>query len=87
MAAARTFVMYIRNYINSMDKLNMYKNINRQKGDMQMLGYVILFLVALFIVWVLTGGPKQKEADSPFIKTNINQTDQIQIQSPNPRPR
>lgn len=37
-------------------------------GEMNFGLEVILFIVALFVVWVLVGKPKTENADKPFIK-------------------
>ena len=43
-------------------------------GEMSFGMEVILFVLAIFILWVLAGQPKSNNADKPFIKqaTNIN---------------
>ncbi len=43
------------------------KKINKQSGEMEFLGMILMFIVAIFILWVLTGGPQGSSKDKPFI--------------------
>jgi len=42
-----------------------YNNFNR--GEMSFGLEVLLFVVAIFIIWVLTGGAKKTTEEKPFI--------------------
>lgn len=46
----------------------MYKK-KRNGGEMDFLVMILIFLVVIFILWVLAGGPRNsQEGDKPFIK-------------------
>jgi hypothetical protein len=40
----------------------------RNKGALTFEAEVLLFLLAIFIIWVLAGKPKSENADKPFMK-------------------
>jgi len=44
------------------------KIIHHSKGEISFGLEIILFIVAIFIIWVLTGGPKKESvSEGPFI--------------------
>lgn len=55
------------------------KYISKERGEMDFLIMILIFLVALFAIWVLAGGPKtSQEGDKPFIKPYTDQTAPLQ---------
>lgn len=40
-------------------------------GEMSFGVEIILFLVAIFVIWILVGQPKTENADKPFMKENV----------------
>lgn len=51
----------------------MYK-IKKNGGEMDFLVMILMFLVVIFILWVLTGGPQNsQEGDKPFITPGNDQ--------------
>ena len=50
----------------------MIKKINTQRGEMDFGMMVLLFIVAIFVLWVLTGGPNKCESNKPFINLYNN---------------
>ncbi|HUC88895.1 MAG TPA: hypothetical protein VMR49_02590 [Candidatus Paceibacterota bacterium] len=44
-------------------------NISFNKGEMHFGLEVLLFLLAIFIIWVFMGGAKNDSAKKPFIKS------------------
>jgi hypothetical protein len=57
--------------------------INTNKGQMSFLVEILLFLLALFAIWVFTGGPSNYESKKPFIKPLVNEQNPGQIYGPN----
>jgi hypothetical protein len=55
---------------------------NTQSGEMSFGMEILLFLLAIFIIWVLAGGSKNKEAQKPFIKSGIDQDNPWQVYGP-----
>ena len=50
------------------------KPVKHHSGGMSFGMEIVLFMVALFIIWVLVGQPKSENTDKPFIKgqtTNV----------------
>jgi len=45
----------------------MIKKTNYQRGEMEFLMMILGFIVVIFIIWVLTGGPQDSSKDKPFI--------------------
>jgi hypothetical protein len=46
----------------------MVKNkLQTNKGEMDFLVMILIFLVALFVIWVLTGGQNDADKNKPFI--------------------
>lgn len=84
MDAVLTFVTSIKNYLINKNQIYMaekpkdFKKPAPKKhsgGEMSFGMELILFLVAIFVIWVLVGKPRSENADKPFIKgqtTNIN---------------
>lgn len=49
------------------------KNINKQRGEMDFLLMILLFLVVVFVIWVLSGGSRKSTTkDDPFINPYNN---------------
>ncbi|HAE36929.1 MAG: hypothetical protein UR85_C0002G0022 [Candidatus Nomurabacteria bacterium GW2011_GWF2_35_66] len=44
------------------------KKIYYNRGEMSLGMEIILFMVAIFVIWVLMGKPKSENVDKPFIK-------------------
>lgn len=52
----------------------MKNKIKTNSGEMEFGMMVVIFLVALFAIWVLMGGPKNNDsAEKPFIKPATDQ--------------
>ncbi len=62
MAGAHIFVIIIRKNMDKKSKRNIYN-----KGEMHFGMEVLLFIVAIFILWVLVGGNKKQIEQKPFI--------------------
>lgn len=45
------------------------KSSHHSGGEMSFGMEIVLFMVALFVLWVLVGQPKTENTDKPFIKT------------------
>lgn len=47
----------------------MNKNkLQYNKGEMSFGMEILLFILAIFVIWVLSGKPETENADKPFIK-------------------
>jgi hypothetical protein len=55
----------------------------KNKGAMSFGLEVLLFVVAVFILWVLTGGQKNQSAQKPFIKPLVNEANPGQVYGQN----
>ena len=62
------------------------KKIKTNGGDMEFLGMIILFIVIVFIIWVLTGGPNSEESKKPFITAGDDQNAPLQVYGPGEKP-
>ncbi len=60
----------------------MIKKINTQRGEMEFGMMVLLFIVAIFILWVLTGGPQKSESEKPFINPYNNSSAPLKVYGP-----
>lgn len=81
MGEALIFALSIKNYLIS-KKLKLYmadkkdskdKKFEKPKHNSGEIGFgteVIIFVVAIFVIWMLMGKPKSPDADKPFIKQN-----------------
>lgn len=47
---------------------------NHQAGEVGFGLMIILFMIALFIVWYFTGGPARQEDETPFLKVQTPST-------------
>ncbi len=65
----------------------MNKRINYQKGEMDFLVMILLFIVAIFVIWVLTGGPENNvSTDKPFITPGNDTEAPLQVYGPGEKP-
>ena len=83
MVAVHTFATSTKNYF----KLNyMIKDkkgfINTNKGEMDFLVQILLFILVIFVIWVFTNGPSHYESQKPFIKPLVNEQNPGQIYGP-----
>jgi len=60
----------------------MRKIKNTNKGEMSFGLEILLFMIAIFVIWVLTGGSKHKEAQKPFIRPLVNEANPGQVYGP-----
>lgn len=70
MVAVHTFVISIKKFINMNDKRK-FKNISG--GEIPFGLEVLLFIIAIFIIWIFMGGAKQPTDQKPFINPPANQ--------------
>jgi hypothetical protein len=52
----------------------MKQKIKLNGGEMSFGVMIILFLVALFVIWYFTGGPDSPNAEDPFLKVTTPST-------------
>ncbi len=64
MVEVLTFVIFIKNYFNMAEKETKSKSSSYDIGLGKLL---IIFIISIFIIWVLTGGPNKKETNSNII--------------------
>lgn len=65
----------------------MKRKINYQRGEMDFLIMILLFIVGIFVVWVLTGGSKDSTSqDKPFIVPGNDQEAPLQVYGPGEKP-
>ncbi len=50
----------------------MKKNTQYNKGEIDFGMIIVLFIVGLFVIWLISGGPKKEEQIKPFIKPEIS---------------
>lgn len=60
----------------------MDKNIKYQKGEMDFLVMILLFLGILFLLWVWVGGPDRTASEKPFINSYTNTSAPLQVYGP-----
>jgi hypothetical protein len=61
-----------------MNKSNKKRGIPTQSGEMGLGTMVLIFMAALFILWVLSGGQHNETNNKPFIKPITEQGTPIQ---------
>jgi hypothetical protein len=71
MVAVHTFVTLIKNYLINKkymaeDKKDK-KTVEHKKGGISFGFEVLLFVLAIFVIWVLMGGAKKTTEEKPFI--------------------
>ena len=60
------------------------EKINKQKGEMDFLVMILLFILGIFVLWVLTGGSKNSVSkDKPFINPYNNNAEPLRVYGPN----
>lgn len=65
----------------------MNKKINYQKGEMDFLMMILLFIVVIFIIWVYTGGPQKSDSkDKPFVNPYNNTSEPLKVYGPGEKP-
>lgn len=64
MVAVHTFVIFIKEFFNMIDKRK-FKNING--GEIPFGLEVLLFVIAIFVIWIFMGGAKKPAEQRPFI--------------------
>lgn len=64
----------------------MNKKINYQKGEMDFLVMILLFILVVFVIWVLTGGQKNESAKKPFITPGNDQNSPLRVYGPGENP-
>jgi len=52
----------------------MKNKIKKNRGEMSFGLMIILFLVAIFILWYITGGPDNETTEDPFLKVETPNT-------------
>jgi hypothetical protein len=58
----------------SKDKKDEKKKSHHSKGEMHFGLEVILFVLAIFVIWILMGGAKKKTPDEPLLIPDSGQT-------------
>jgi len=65
MVVVHIFVKFIKNYMAEYKEKE--KHSNHSGGEMHFGLEVLLFVVAVFIIWILMGGAKKPPEEKPFI--------------------
>jgi hypothetical protein len=71
--------VFIKNYLNkkymaekSKEKKGEKKKSHHHGGEIPFGLEVVLFVLAIFVIWVLMGGAKKGKVEDPFIKQTTN---------------
>lgn len=61
----------------------MIKKIKHNGGDAEFLVMILVFIVAIFIIWVLTGGPNREESKKPYVTPYNDTSASLKVYGPN----
>ena len=75
--AVLTFVAHIKYYLNTMKN-----KLNDQRGEMDFLVMILMFLVVLFVIWMLTGGAQKSDSTKPFINPYNDSSAPLKVYGP-----
>lgn len=83
MVVVLTFVVSTKKYSHK----HMNKKLNYQRGEMDFLIMILLFVVVIFIIWVFTGGSQKSDSqDKPFIIPGDNTSAPLKVYGPGEKP-